>query len=152
LKRVRHGVLSALDAVDYRELNKDLRSITKREYKRLSWYTRTKFYNGDDQLIGFKFDRLIADPFTIIRVPYTEQLGFMSASIALYVHHKLAINGVFDGVSLHKAYARYRLHYKHKRERRERNHFLYYKGGYHHDYNRYEAVKEPSDYYSDDEQ
>ena len=148
---VRSGVLSALDTVDYKELNKDLLSITNGDYKRLHWYTRTKFFNGDYQLVGFKFDPLIADPSTIIRLPYTQQLCFMSASIALYVRHKLVINGVLDGVSLYKAYERYRLHRKHKRDRRKHNHFLYYDCGYHRDYNRYKEVKEPSDYYSSDD-
>ena len=146
---VRSGVLSALDTVDYKELNKDLLSITNGDYKRLHWYTRQKYSNRDYELVGFKFDPLIADPFTIIRLPYTQQLGFMSASIALYVHHKLVLNGVLDGVSLHKSYARYRLHHKRKRDRRKYNHFLYYDCGY--DYDRYKEVKEPSDYYSDDD-
>lgn len=148
---VRSGVLSALDTVDYKQLHKDLLSITNGDYKSLSCYTRTKFSNGDYKLIGFKFDPLIADPFTIIRLPYTQQLGFMSASIALYVHHKLVINGVLDGVSLYKAYARYRLHRKHKHDRSEHNHFLYYECGYHRNYDHYKEVKEPSDYYSSDD-
>ncbi len=148
---VRSGVLSALNTVDYKQLNKDLMSITNGKYKRLSWYTRRKRYIDDYQLIGFRFDPLIADPFTIIRLPYTEQPGFMSASIALYVRHKLAINGVLDGVSLYKAYARYHLHYQHKRDRHAYNRFLYYDCEYYYDHDRYEEVKEPSDYYSDDD-
>ena len=149
---VRNGVLSALNTVDYKKLNEDLLSITNGDYKRLHWYIRTKYSNRNKELIGFRFDSLIADPFTIIRLPYTQQLGYMSASIALYVHHKLAINGVLDGVSLYKAYARYRLHYKHERDRDKNNSFLYYKCGYYHDYNRYKEVKEPTDYYSDDDE
>ena len=149
---VRSGVLSALNTIDYKKLNEDLLTITNGDYKRLSWYTRTKYSNGGDKLVGFEFDSLIADPFTIIRLPYTQQLGFMSASIALYVHYKLALNGVLDGVSLYKAYARYRLHYKHERDRANYNHFLYTDCEYYYDRDRYKELKEPSDYYSDDDE
>jgi hypothetical protein len=83
-------------------LHAELEQLSTGSYKNLK-----EFHKYRD---GNELEYLIDSPENIIRRNYMKQLCYMNPSIALYVHYVLAQNGVFEGISFHRIFSRYKLH------------------------------------------
>lgn len=108
---VRVGYLKPLKSFDFRKLHAELEQLSTGSYKNLKEFYRYREGNA--------LEYFISSPETIIRNNYTKQLGLMNPSIALYVHYILAQNGVFEGLSFYKLFARYKLHEYRSKDRFE---------------------------------